>query len=160
MGEACQDFTTKAGHTILRFINRKWRCNSKNCLRRNGGFFASKEPCSAPNCSGGVGVSRLSAGNLVGAHRCLFDLGFDLSGDPLCRRDHAPILNGRGSLHHLRGISLRAASFQGDPRPEAAEWRSAVIIGIFLLVGGNGGVAWAEQFVTSSLAALLVATVP
>jgi len=40
------------------------------------------------------------------------------------------------------------------------EWRSAAIIGIFLLLGGNGGVAWAEQFVTSSLAALLVATVP
>jgi drug/metabolite transporter (DMT)-like permease len=49
---------------------------------------------------------------------------------------------------------------RGDPRPEAVEWRSAAIIGIFLLVGGNGGVAWAEQFVTSSLAALLVATVP
>jgi drug/metabolite transporter (DMT)-like permease len=50
--------------------------------------------------------------------------------------------------------------FSGDPRPKAVEWRSAAIIGIFLLLGGNGGVAWAEQFVTSSLAALLVATVP
>ena len=50
--------------------------------------------------------------------------------------------------------------FNGDPRPKAGEWRSAAIIGIFLLLGGNGGVAWAEQFVTSSLAALLVATVP
>ena len=50
--------------------------------------------------------------------------------------------------------------FSGDPRPQALEWRSAAIIGIFLLVGGNGGVVWAEQFVTSSLAALLVATVP
>ena len=50
--------------------------------------------------------------------------------------------------------------FSGAPRPKAVEWRSAAIIGIFLLLGGNGGVAWAEQFVTSSLAALLVATVP
>ena len=50
--------------------------------------------------------------------------------------------------------------FSGDPRPNTVEWRSATIIGIFLLVGGNGGVVWAEQFVTSSLAALLVATVP
>lgn len=48
----------------------------------------------------------------------------------------------------------------GDPPPKAVEWRNAAIIGIFLLVGGNGGVVWAEQFVTSSLAALLVATVP
>ena len=50
--------------------------------------------------------------------------------------------------------------FAGDPRPKAVEWRSAAIIGAFLLVGGNGSVAWAEQFVTSSLTALLVATVP
>ncbi len=50
--------------------------------------------------------------------------------------------------------------FAGDHRPKAVEWRSAAIIGAFLLVGGNGSVAWAEQFVTSSLTALLVATVP
>ena len=53
---------------------------------------------------------------------------------------------------------LRRAS--GDPSPKAAQWHSAAIIGIFLLVGGNGGVVWAEQFVPSSVAALLVATVP
>jgi len=53
---------------------------------------------------------------------------------------------------------LRRAN--GDPKPKAVEWRSAAIIGVFLLVGGNGGVVWAEQFVSSSLAALLVATVP
>lgn len=39
-------------------------------------------------------------------------------------------------------------------------WRSAWIIGGLLLVGGNGGVTWAEQRVPSGLAALLVATVP
>src|ERR671919_204143 len=48
----------------------------------------------------------------------------------------------------------------GDPPPKSVEWRNAAIMGVFLLVGGNGGVVWAEQFVTSSLAALLVATVP
>ncbi len=58
------------------------------------------------------------------------------------------------------GFLYALRRFKGDPRPEAVEWRSAAIIGIFLLVGGNGGVAWAEQFVISSLAALLVATVP
>src|SRR5262245_7071646 len=58
------------------------------------------------------------------------------------------------------GFLYALRRFKGDPRPEAVEWRSAGIIGIFLLVGGNGSVAWAEQFVTSSLAALLVATVP
>ena len=49
---------------------------------------------------------------------------------------------------------------RGDPLPRVMEWRDAAIIGIFLLVGGNGGVVWAEQFVPSALTALLVATVP
>ncbi len=48
----------------------------------------------------------------------------------------------------------------GDPNPTPTHWRNASIIGIFLLVGGNGGVVWAAQFIPSSLAALLVATVP
>ncbi len=50
--------------------------------------------------------------------------------------------------------------FKGDPWPTWKEWRSAAIIGLFLLVLGNGGVVWAEQQVPSSLAALLVGTVP
>lgn len=48
----------------------------------------------------------------------------------------------------------------GDPSPGREQWRNAAIIGIFLLVGGNGGVVWAAQFIPSSLSALLVATVP
>lgn len=39
-------------------------------------------------------------------------------------------------------------------------WRSGFIIGGLLLLGGNGGVVWAEQFVPSGLTALLVSTVP
>ena len=48
----------------------------------------------------------------------------------------------------------------GDPRPSKIEWRNAAVIGVLLLAGGNGGVVWASQFIPSSLAALLVATVP
>ncbi|MBM4298415.1 MAG: EamA family transporter, partial [Deltaproteobacteria bacterium] len=48
----------------------------------------------------------------------------------------------------------------GDPKPSPLEWRNASIIGVFLLVGGNGGVVWAAQHIPSSLSALLVATVP
>lgn len=48
----------------------------------------------------------------------------------------------------------------GDPLPNPRECCNASIIGIFLLVGGNGGVVWAAQFIPSSLSALLVATVP
>jgi drug/metabolite transporter (DMT)-like permease len=48
----------------------------------------------------------------------------------------------------------------GDAAPSKIEWRNAALIGILLLAGGNGGVVWAAQFIPSSLAALLVATVP
>ena len=48
----------------------------------------------------------------------------------------------------------------GDPAPSKLEWRNASIIGILLLVGGNGGVVWAAQYIPSNLSALLVATVP
>lgn len=52
------------------------------------------------------------------------------------------------------------ASWRGAPRPSRVHWRSAALIGTLLLVGGNGGVVWAEQRVDSGLAALLVSTVP
>jgi drug/metabolite transporter (DMT)-like permease len=48
----------------------------------------------------------------------------------------------------------------GDPAPTRHQWRSAAIIGLFLLIGGNGGISWAETRVASGIAALLVGTVP
>jgi drug/metabolite transporter (DMT)-like permease len=48
----------------------------------------------------------------------------------------------------------------GDPWPQACHWRSAAVVGMFLLLGGNGGVVWAEQRVASGIAALLVGAVP
>jgi drug/metabolite transporter (DMT)-like permease len=52
------------------------------------------------------------------------------------------------------------ARLRGAPRPEPAHWKSTAVIGGLLILGGNGGVVWAEQRVASGLAALLVATVP
>jgi len=49
---------------------------------------------------------------------------------------------------------------RGDAKPSREEWGSAAIIGILLLVGGNGGVVWAEQWVVSGVTALLVGTAP
>lgn len=49
---------------------------------------------------------------------------------------------------------------RGEPKPTRIHWRSAVVVGGLLLLGGNGGVVFAEQRVPSGLAALLVATVP
>ena len=52
------------------------------------------------------------------------------------------------------------ARASGAKMPSRLDWRSGLIIGGLLLLGGNGGVSYAEQKLPSGLAALLVATVP
>lgn len=47
-----------------------------------------------------------------------------------------------------------------DPKPTRIEWKSTTIIGLLLLVGGNGGVTWAEQTLPSGIAALIIGSVP
>lgn len=49
---------------------------------------------------------------------------------------------------------------RGFPRPTGAQWRAATVVGGLMLLGGNGGVVWAEQWVESGTAALIVAAVP
>ncbi len=49
---------------------------------------------------------------------------------------------------------------RGTPRPLRVEWIGASVVGLFLLVGGNGGVSFAEQWVASGLAAVALATIP
>ncbi len=66
-----------------------------------------------------------------------------------------------GTRYFLAGVIMYAiARIQGAPKPERRTWRSALIVGACLLLGGNGGVCISEQWVPSGLAALLVATVP
>lgn len=48
----------------------------------------------------------------------------------------------------------------GDALPTRRQWRSAAIVGILLLLGGNGLVSWAEQTVPSGVAALIIGAVP
>lgn len=48
----------------------------------------------------------------------------------------------------------------GQSMPTRKQWVSTAIIGTFLLLGGNGLVSWAEQFIPSGIAALIIATVP
>lgn len=48
----------------------------------------------------------------------------------------------------------------GDPPPTRRQWLSTGLIGLMLLLGGNGLVSWAEQRIDSGIAALLVGTAP
>src|SRR5229473_6387328 len=54
-------------------------------------------------------------------------------------------------------LFLRA---RGNPRPTRAQWLAAALVGGLLLVGGNGIVSFAEQWVSSGLAALALGAVP
>lgn len=58
------------------------------------------------------------------------------------------------------GLLYGWTQLRGEARPVGVEWRSVAIVGGLLLLGGNGLVVWAEQWVPSGVAALLVATVP
>jgi len=48
----------------------------------------------------------------------------------------------------------------GQEFPTRKQWRSTAIVGLLLLLGGNGLVAWAEQFIPSGVAALVIASSP
>jgi len=66
-----------------------------------------------------------------------------------------------GTRFLISGVILflwrRAA---GDVLPTKRQWRSTAIVGIFLLLGGNGLVSFAEQYVSSGIAALIVGSMP
>lgn len=49
---------------------------------------------------------------------------------------------------------------RGAPNPERGEWLRSALIGTFLMLGGSAGVAYAEQWVASGIAALVIATTP
>lgn len=49
---------------------------------------------------------------------------------------------------------------RGTPAPTLTHWKSSLIVGGLLLLGGNGLVVWSEQRVPTGLAALMVAMVP
>jgi drug/metabolite transporter (DMT)-like permease len=75
--------------------------------------------------------------------------------------DTIPPLLMAGTRFLLAGVILYAfARWQGAPKESLANWRTALIIGGCLLLGGNGGVTLAEQYISSGLASVIVATVP
>jgi len=57
-------------------------------------------------------------------------------------------------------VMLAIARARGEALPTRKQWRNAAAIGTLLLACGNGGVAIAEQTVSSGLAALMVSAMP
>lgn len=61
----------------------------------------------------------------------------------------------------IPGAVLYAITWRpGGLRVGLKEWRSAAVVGLLLMVGGNGGVTLGEQTLPSGVASLLIATVP
>ena len=75
--------------------------------------------------------------------------------------EHIPPFALGASRYLIAGGSLYAVTFRGARGArEWRSWRSAFILGLLLLIGGNGGVIWGERTVPSGIASLLVALVP
>ncbi|HEY6155329.1 MAG TPA: EamA family transporter [Candidatus Udaeobacter sp.] len=66
-----------------------------------------------------------------------------------------------GARFVLAGLVMYAIAWsQGITKSTWRNWRTSLIIGACLLLGGNGGVTISEQYIDSGLAALIVAIVP
>lgn len=71
-----------------------------------------------------------------------------------------PFLQG-GARFVIAGTLLFAfLSLRGRPMPTPREWRDGAVVGTLLLACGNGGVVFAEQYVTSSVAAIFIGAGP
>src|SRR6058998_1551105 len=66
-----------------------------------------------------------------------------------------------GTRFLIAGLIMYAIGCsQGMVKSTWANWRTSLIIGACLLLGGNGGVTISEKYIDSGLAALIVAIVP
>ena len=66
-----------------------------------------------------------------------------------------------GARFVLAGMIMYAVAWsQGIGESNWRNWRTSLIIGACLLLGGNGGVTISEKYIESGLAALIVAIVP
>jgi drug/metabolite transporter (DMT)-like permease len=71
-----------------------------------------------------------------------------------------PFLMAGGRFLIAGGALYGFQRLRGAPNPPRAQWLGAGAVGALLLLGGNGGVVFAEQSIASGLAALGLATVP
>lgn len=76
--------------------------------------------------------------------------------------EHLPPFLFAGTRFLLAGLLLGAAALAtgGELPHTARDWKTLAVVGIFLLVGGNAIVVWAEQTVASGLASVYVAAGP
>ena len=71
-----------------------------------------------------------------------------------------PFLQG-GMRFLVAGVLLFGfLALRGKPMPDRGQWAHGAVVGTLLLAGGNGGVVFAEQSVSSSVAAIFIGAGP
>jgi drug/metabolite transporter (DMT)-like permease len=102
-----------------------------------------------------------SRAKLVGAFAAIYIIwGSTYLGILLAIETIPPLLMA-GTRFVIAGLILFLLAKRGNSKPATRlQWRNAAIIGLLLLVGGNGAVIFAERMVPSGLVALIVAIEP
>jgi drug/metabolite transporter (DMT)-like permease len=110
--------------------------------------------------SGEVGPEEVSRARVIAAFAVVYVIwGSTYAAISVAIETMPPMLMAGVRFLIAGGLVSAWMAWRGAPRPTRAQWRAAVVVGALLLAGGNGGVVWAEQFVPTGVAALLVATV-
>jgi len=71
-----------------------------------------------------------------------------------------PPLVAAGIRHSIAGGIMLAWAWLRGYRPTRQQWVAGLVLGFFFFLIGHGSLHWAEQYVASGLAALLIATEP
>jgi drug/metabolite transporter (DMT)-like permease len=71
-----------------------------------------------------------------------------------------PPLVAAGIRHSIAGGIMLAWAWLRGFRPTRQQWVAGLVLGFFFFLIGHGSLHWAEQYVASGLAALLIATEP
>ncbi len=71
-----------------------------------------------------------------------------------------PPLVAAGIRHSIAGGIMLAWAWLRGFRPTRQQWAAGFVLGFFFFLIGHGSLHWAEQYVASGLAALLIATEP
>lgn len=107
-------------------------------------------------------TARPSLGLLVGAFLALYLIwGSTYLAIGMGVESFAPLLMAAIRFFVAGTFLLLLSKVRGAPWPTRVQWRNSLLLGVLLLVGGNGCVSVAQSLgVASGVAALAVATVP
>lgn len=71
-----------------------------------------------------------------------------------------PFLMAAARFFIAGSIMLLVLRWRGQTMPTGRQWRDSLVAGTLLLLGGNGAVVWAEQYIPSGVAALIIGIQP